>query len=411
MKIDFTHLLSHFSEVQLHTLFKKREAAKRKILQKKEEGDMVFFDLPYQKDHSSLQKYAKLFAPYNTLLIIGIGGSSLGAKAAIQALGNPSRKKIYFLENPNPAILEILLQKIDLKKTAVNIVSKSGSTLETLSLFFILFEKLKKLFGYSQLKERIIITTELKKNFLCHTAQKFHLPILPIPSNVSGRYSVLSPVGLFPMLLSGIDIEALLKGAQWIDQNRKDPYLYATLAYGIHQIFKKPLSVLFLYDERLSFFGDWFCQLWAESLAKSEASGPSPLKAIGPSDQHSLLQLFLQGPRDKWFTTIGIIDYQTTLKIPNSKILNEYSYLKNIPLEKIIQAEQKTTEESLIQFLNPLCKLTLPHLSAFTLGSLFYYFELAATMAGYLYEINPFDQPAVEEGKHLARKMLQNKEF
>ena len=157
-----------------------------------------------------------------------------------------------------------------------------------------------------QLKERVWITTELKKNFLYQIAREYSLPVLPIPQNVPGRYSVLSPVGLLPLLVADIDIEEMLEGAASSDQNSRESYLYGTLAYGAHQLLKKPLTVFFPYDERLSLFGDWFCQLWAESLAKSESSGPTPLKAVGALDQHSLLQLFLQGPQDKWYTLLTL---------------------------------------------------------------------------------------------------------
>ncbi len=412
LTFEFTHLLNQFSDVQLHTLFKKREVVKQTIKQKRQAGDLGFLDLPYQKNISDLKKNAqKIKNSCETLLVIGIGGSSLGAKAAIEALETRSKTQVLFLENPNPVTLERTLQKINLKKTAINVISKSGATLETLSLFFIVFEKLRKAVPEKQLKEKIWITTELTKNPLYKIAQEYSFPVLPIPHTVPGRYSVLSSVGLFPLLVAGLDVEELLAGAAFIDQNSRDTYLYGTLAYGTHQLLKKPLTVFFPYDERLSLLGDWFCQLWAESLAKSESSGPTPLKAIGAMDQHSLLQLFLQGPRDKWYTLLAIDTYESSLEsslaIPQTKLLKEFSYLANIPLEKVLQAEQKITEKSLIQFENPVCRITLPSVSTYSLGALFYHFELAAAVAGYLYEINPFDQPAVEQGKILTHKLLK----
>ncbi|MBI3018900.1 MAG: hypothetical protein HYY61_03320 [Deltaproteobacteria bacterium] len=410
---DFTHLMNHFSDVQLHTLFKKREVAKQTLKQKRQNKELGFLDLPYQTNILDLKKSAqKIKNTCETLLVIGIGGSSLGTKAALQALGTHSNTQVLFLENPNPATLEQTLKNSDLKKTALNVISKSGTTLETLSLFFIVFEKLRKTIPEKQLKEKVWITTEgsptqLKENFLYQIAQEYSLPVLPIPQNVPGRYSVLSPVGLLPLLVAGIDIEEMLEGAASSDQNSRESYLYGTLAYGAHQLLKKPLTVFFPYDERLSLLGDWFCQLWAESLAKSESSGPTPLKAVGALDQHSLLQLFLQGPQDKWYTLLTLEDYQSSLSIPQTKLLKEFSYLANTPLEKVLQAEQKATEASLIQFENPVCRLTLPSLSAYSLGALFYHFELATSIAGYLYEINPFDQPAVEQGKILTQKLLK----
>lgn len=405
---DFTHLMDQFSDVQLHTLFKKREVIKQTLKQKRQNKELGFLDLPYSKNISDLKKSAqKIKNTCDTLLVIGIGGSSLGAKAAINALGPHSKTQVLFLENPNPATLEQILQTSDLKKTALNVISKSGTTLETLSLFFIVFEKLRKTIPEKELKERVWITTELKENFLYKIAQEYSLPVLPIPHTIPGRYSVLSAVGLLPLLVAGIDVEELLEGAQYSDQNSRDTYLYGTLAYGAHQLLKKPITVFFPYDERLSFLGDWFCQLWAESLAKSESSGPTPLKAVGALDQHSTLQLFLQGPRDKWYTLLALEHYQSTVTIPQTKLLKEFSYLARTPLEKVLQTEQKVTEKSLIQFENPVCRMTIPSLSAYSLGALFYHFELATAVAGYLYEINPFDQPAVEQGKILTQKLLK----
>src|SRR3989338_3736996 len=405
---EFTHLMNQFSDVQLHALFKKREAVKQTLKQKRKNKELEFLDLPYQKNIPDLKKSAqKIKSACDTLLVLGIGGSSLGAKAAIQALGISSKTQVLFLENPNPATLEQTLKKMNLKKTALNVISKSGATLETLSLFFVVFEKLRKVLSPKELKERVWITTEPKENFLYKTAQEYALPFLPLSQHIPGRYSVLSPLGLFPMLIAGIDIEELLAGASFIDKNSRESYLYGTLAYGAHQLLKKPLTVFFPYDERLSCFGDWFCQLWAESLAKSESSGPTPLKAVGALDQHSLLQLFLQGPRDKWYTLLTLENYQSSLTIPKTKFLKEFSYLADTPLEKILQTEQKATEASLIQFENPVCRLTLPELTAYTLGALFYHFELATAIAGHLYEINPFDQPAVEQGKIFTQKLLK----
>jgi len=332
-----------------------------------------------------------------------------GAKAALQALAPAKKPKIFFLENPNPATLDRLLSEVNLKKTTINVVSKTGTTLETLSHFVILLERMKKVLSAKQLRDRIIVTTEPTPNFLNKWAVKSSWTQLHIPVNVRGRFSVLSPAGLFPMAVAGIPIKKVLQGAQWVDQNRRHAYDYATLAYGAHQILNKPITVLFPYDERLSYFGDWFCQIWGESLAKSEISGPTPMKAIGAIDQHSLLQLFLEGPRNKWYTMIGIDDYQSQLRIPNSNLLKTFlPHLKQTKLADVLKAEQRATERSLRKYKNPLCRLTIPALTPYALGALFHFFKIATATAGYLYHINPFDQPAVDEGKKWAHEFLQN---
>lgn len=407
IQFDYTHLIRKFSETQLHSLIKKKEAVRRDLKHKKERGEMGFVDLPYKQDPSPLLHLAKeVRQTSETLLVIGIGGSVLGAKAAISALAKNKRPKIIFVENPNPDSLNRLFQEIDLKKTTINVISKSGSTLETLSLFFIFYERMKKVFSAKELKKRIIVTSETTPNPLTTLAKQFEWPRLPIPLNVSGRFSVLSSVGLFPMAVTGLSIAKLLAGARWMHDEQRESYLYGTLAYGAHQLLKKSTTVIFPYDERLSLFGDWFCQIWAESLAKSELSGPTPMKAIGALDQHSLLQLFLEGPGNKWYTTIGIERFDTDIKIPKTPLSKNFPYLQNTSLSEILNAEKTATEKSLIEYHNPLCRLTLPSLSEETLGALFFHFELATTSAGYLYQINPFNQPAVDHGKEWTKKLL-----
>jgi len=413
---DDSNLLNKFSPTQLHPLFQEREVIKRDFRLKRTikswASDAGFVSLPYEKNLEDIKRLAqKVQKNSDTFIVIGIGGSSLGAKAAIEALRKSTKPKIVFIDNPNPATLETLLKNLVPKKTTINVISKSGSTLETLTLFFTIYDKMKTQLSPKILRERIYVTTEKGNNFLSKLARQEKWPLFYMPKDVQGRFSVLSAVGLFPMAVAGIDIESLLEGAQWVDQNSRESFLYATLAFGAHRILHKPIKVLFIYDERLSSFGDWFCQLWGESLAKSEISGPTPLKAIGAIDQHSLLQLFLHGPSNKWFTIIGINDYESKLAVPDIPILKSYGYLKNVPLARILQAEQKATEQTLTDYQNPLCKLTIPRLSPYTLGALFYHFELATASVAQFYQISPFGQPAVDAGKALTRALLKNKSF
>ena len=346
LELNCAPLLDKFSKTQLHSLFKEREVIKQHL--KQHPHPLGFADLPYQKNSVDFSKLAEKIKPHTKdFLIIGIGGSNLGAKAAIRALGASGPIKIHFLDNPNPAVVQNLMDRIDWKQATVNVISKSGTTLETLSLFFIIYEQMKKVLTPKQIQKRLIVTSEYVDNFLCQLAKKQRWTHLAVPKEVTSRYSVLSSAGLFPMAMAGISITELLQGAQWVDQNRREAYLYATLAYGAHRILEKPLTVLFLYDERLTLLGDWFCQIWAESLAKSETSGPTPLKAIGAIDQHSLLQLFLQGPSNKWYTMVVLRNYGGNLCIPKSNLLKGYGFLKKMPLEKFFHIEQQSTEQKL----------------------------------------------------------------
>lgn len=408
IEFDYAHLINKFSETQLHSLSKKKEVARRHLKQKKAPFGTGFLDLPYQKDLSPLLRLAKeVRQTSETLLVIGIGGSTLGAKSAIQALA--PEQNILFVENPNPDSLNRLFQKINFKKTTLNVISKSGSTLETLSLFFIFHEKMKRSLSPKELQKRIIVTSEPTENPLTSLAKQFGWQTLSIPQNISGRFSVLSSVGLFPMAVAGISILKILAGARWMHENQRESYLYGMLAYGAHQLLKKSATVLFPYDERLAHFGEWFCQIWAESLAKSELSGPTPMKAIGPLDQHSLLQLFLDGPSNKWYTTIGVARFEKEIKIPKTPLTKTFSWLENLSLARILEAEKAATEKSLIEYHNPLCRLTLPSLSSETLGALFFHFELATAVAGYLYQVDPFVQPAVERSKQWTKAILQQR--
>ena len=408
ISINFNALKNYFSNVQHHALVKKKEHAKKEIQHFREHGKLGFMDLPTQTLPPGFLKLASKTAHgCKTLLVIGIGGSSLGAKAALSALEQKNKIEIVFLESPNPHTLETVFSKLDWKKTAVNVISKSGTTLETISIFLVVYEKLKKTLSKAKLKERIFVTTETNQEFLHHLSKEQGFTHFEIPKNVGGRFSVLSSVGLFPMAVSGLDIQALLKGADQMLQHPADAYRYAAFAYGCHTLLKRPLTVLFPYDERLSSFSDWFCQLWAESLGKTENSGPTPMKAIGPMDQHSLLQLFLDGPRNKWFTFLSFEEKRNTFKIKNTTPLPPHlKFLLGKTLSDIHQAECKATQETLAEFQNPLCQISAPHLNAETLGALFAFFELATVCAGHLYGINPLDQPAVEHIKEKTKKIL-----
>src|SRR3989338_4523461 len=292
IQLDDRFCLNRFSKTQLHSLFKKREEIKLTIQKSKQE--IGFLSLPYQENLTDLKATAqKIQKNSDTFLVIGIGGSSLGAKAALAALKTKSKPKVIFLENPNPDTTLEVLKKIRLKKTTINVITKSGKTIETLSLFYTLYHEMKKVMSEKECQERIIVTTEENKSDLYQLATAKKWKRFLIPKNVGGRYSVLTEVGLLPMAVAGIPIDEILLGAKTVADHSRETYLYGTYAFGVHHLLSRSMTVLFLYDERLKIFGEWFNQLWAESLAKSEQSCPTPLTAIGPQDQHSLLQLFL----------------------------------------------------------------------------------------------------------------------
>lgn len=405
LTLESNHLAQQFSTIQKQALRQKQKNMELRFKSEHQRLPFGFLELPYQKN---LAPYARLASPIqkkmNTLLTLGIGGSSLGTKAALEALNLNPKTNFLFLESPHPSEIERTFRKIDFQKTTVNVVSKSGNTLETIALFFLVLEELQKKVPASRIQEHIIITTEKNENFLYTLAKQKKWRVLEIPKNVPGRYSVLSAVGLFALCVAGANIKSILAGAREMWEHPQAAFDFATWAYGAHRLLHRPIHVFFPYDPRLSFFADWFLQLWAESLGKSETSGPTPLKALGPQDQHSLCQLFLAGPRDKWFTLLSVRSHKPTFKISGS--LGSFSYLKNKDTQTILQAELEATQTALQAFQNPTLHLSIHHLDEKSLGALFMFFELATVACGYFYDINPFDQPAVEHIKRHSRSLL-----
>lgn len=371
--------------------------------------NLYFLDLPDQ-DTEAIYTVAKgIKKSSDFFLLLGIGGSALGPRAMLEALkpfyNLKYSPKIFIYENVDPGTLTSILSIIDLKKTTINVVTKSGSTVETMSSFLILMNALKKVHknGFSKW---IVATTDPEKGILRETALKEGFKTLPIHPDVGGRFSVLSPVGLLLGAVSGIDIKDILKGAKDMlmksgeeDLWKNPVYMYGALMYLIEQKRQKNISVLIPYSDRLKAFSEWYCQLWAESLGKNNR-GQTPYPSTGTTDQHSQLQLWMEGPEDKIITFIGIEDYGVDVSIPNEGI-EPLSYLKDHTLNELIKAEQEATELALAKAGRPNVRLNVPRIDSYYMGQLFLFFELATAVKGMLYGINPFNQPGVEEGKNL----------
>lgn len=334
---------------------------------------------------------------FENILVLGIGGSALGGKALIQALKTPywnlldNYPKIFFLDTTDPDQIFHLEKLLDLKKTLLIVISKSGSTAESISLF-LHFAKL--------CKENIVIITDPKKGFLKKISEKEKFQTFHIPENLGGRFSVLSPVGLLPAALVGIDIKKLIQGA-------KKAKIAQAIDLALLQFSqKKDTTVIFPYSYRLENFADWYTQLLAESTGKTAKIGPTPLKATGPRDQHSLLQLFMEGPNNKFFIFIENKKFKHRMKIPPTYKDKQTNYLHNKTFNELISAQLKGTQKALIQKNRPCITITLPEISEETIGELLYLFELQVALLGDLYKVNAFNQPGVELGKKLTRKYL-----
>jgi len=426
-----------------------RAAQIHKNLQERRKSDIGFYNLPYDrrllKEVLSLSK--KLAKQFDNLVILGIGGSSLGARAIHNALCHPyhnllprnARKtpRVFFCDNIDPDSFNPLLKILNLKKTVFNVITKSGETAETVAQFLVIKRLLKKEIG-KKYKNHIVITTDPSKGDLRKIANQDGFRTLPIPPNVGGRFSVFSAVGLLPSAVAGVDIEELLAGARQMDKMTiipdiwKNPaYMSAIVNYLAYQKGKN-ISVIMPYSSALRDFAEWYIQLWAESLGKRENLkgeivniGPTPIKAIGTTDQHAQLQLYMEGPNDKIITFIEVKKFDNKVPIPEiynppipplqkggkGGLLEDISYLGGHTMGGLFHAEEMATRIALTKNKRMNYTIAIPELNPFTLGQLLFLFEVQTAFAGGLFEINPFDQPGVEEGKRLTYGMMGKKGY
>ncbi len=370
---------------------------------------------------SLAQKYPA--ARYSDILVLGIGGSALGTRAIHQALAAQARSKarLFVLDNIDAALFSATLQQVNLKKTLVVAVSKSGETIETMAQVFLLINDFKKALGVKSLGRHFVFITTPDSGALSRLAQKYAIPVLAIPRSLGGRYSVLSPVGLFPASLMGIPVQEFLEGGRKVrDSFVKNKGLNvgeaAAIYYLMYRQLNKNIIIFMPYSSQLTDFTEWIAQLWAESLGKKHSrdgkeiyTGSTPVRALGVTDQHSQLQLYKEGPADKLITFLEVA--RTAVKekkiIPVPPVDVEFKNLFGKTLDMLLHAEMNATKMSLINSSRPSVTISLPVLTPKTLGELFVFFELLVVFTGYLHQINPFDQPGVEEGKRILHQLLQ----
>jgi glucose-6-phosphate isomerase len=382
---------------------------------------LAFMDILSQ-DTSAIKKIAKhIRRTSGDFLLLGIGGSALGPRAILEALSpfhNLQKKpRVFIYDNVDPRTLKNILSLIDLKTTAVNVISKSGSTAETAASFLILWDKMKKKLG-KEASKRFVITTDPEKGTLRKIVNDEGLTSLPIPPGLGGRYSVLSSVGLLLAEIIGSRSDELLKGAKDIHKKcsqpdiRKNPaYMFGTLLYLMNTEKQRTMDVMVPYADSLKPLSEWFCQLWAESLGKDN-KGLTPYPSLGTTDQHSQMQLWIEGPQDKVIIFIHVDDYGTDSKMPAVfKDIEGLNYLSGHSLGELIKAEEEASKLALAKSGRPNMTICMPAIDAYHLGQLFYFFEIATAYTGILLEINPFDQPGVEEGKNLTYGMMGKKGF
>ena len=367
---------------------------------------------------------------FDNVLILGLGGSALGGKAVCEALLPPywnfltkeqrnNYPRIFFLDNIDPDQMNALLKILDLKKTLVNVITKSGSTAEVMAQYMVLKDLMEKELG-DDYRKNVIATTDKNIGILKQLSDQEGYKTFYIPDDVEGRFSVFSAVGLLPFALVGINIEEITQGIKDMDlalKNTDINYNIAAQNALIHYLMDvkkgKKISVIMPYSNRLRFVADWYCQLWAESLGKERDknnnivnTGQTPVKAIGVTDQHSQIQLYNEGPNDKIINFLRVKEFDTILEIPNIFEYTGISYLGGKTMNQLFQAEADSTMASLIDYKRPNVTITIPKVTPYYLGQLLYMLEVQTAITGALYNIDAFNQPGVEQSKNYTYALM-----
>ena len=411
---------------ELKALSSRVKAITKEMADQRKAKKLRYRDLPYDSQMiDDVNREVEHFRDRcDTLIVLGIGGSALG-NVALQSALNPwtynyqsdrvrTGPQLFVLDNVDPdqikSVVDLIAPK--LKRTIINVISKSGETAETASQFILFRDLLQKKLG-KRYAENILATTDPKGGTLREICKAEGYRTLEVPDGVGGRFSVLSAVGLFSAAMCGIDIDALMAGAADMDKRVKDGEINgnpAALIAAIHYILNqrgKNMSVMMPYSTSLYYLADWFRQLWAESIGKRDGvnkknvyAGQTPIKALGATDQHSQVQLYREGPNDKVFTFMEVEKFEQKVSIPDSmKQVDTLKYLAGSNFQTLLNSEKVGTEYALLESQRPTMTVLFPKISAETVGQFIYLYEVATSYMGGLLEINPYDQPAVQLGK------------
>jgi glucose-6-phosphate isomerase len=404
----------------LDSLVPRLDAARDAVFAAGGAGMTGWVDLPSRDPQPILDFARQNMDGCECLLAIGIGGSALGITALatsllpfyyneLSAAERGGRPRLYVLDNVDPDETCALLDRLDLERTLINVISKSGTTGESMAGYLIARSRLEEAVGASKVKDHLVFTTDPQTGTLRKIGQKLGVRMFDLPSDVGGRFSVFTPVGLLPAALTGMDVAALLAGARdmagWVSsaEGWANP---ASAFAGVHYLHDTELgrrvSVMMPYSAGLRDVADWYRQLWAESLGKEidrkgrvVHTGPLPVKGLGVTDQHSQLQLYAEGPDDKVFSFLGVREFACPL-----------AYLGGHKLSELMWAEQRGTTWALAQKGRPSLTITLPRVDAFSVGALLYLLEVATAIAGELYDVDAFNQPGVELSKQATYALM-----
>ena len=437
LRVDYNNMLcSHVGQYGIDpSALQAREAqyaAAARAMQEKRDTGMKWRNLPHNQGQivkDLLDAAAYVRENFDTFVVLGIGGSALGPIAVHQALRHlryndlPDSKrggpKLYVEDNVDPERMASLFEVIDLERTCFNVITKSGSTSETMAQLLLFTDALRRAVG-EDWPSHVIATTDEAKGNLIKIAKEHGLRTFYVPDGVGGRFSELCPVGLLAAAVCGIDIQELLAGAAYMDGLCQEPDVWKNPAYMLAALevlaMEKGcnIGVLMPYADSLKYISDWYAQLWAESLGKNKDlqgnpvhTGQTPVKALGVTDQHSQVQLYTEGPFDKVVTFLAVENYRARVDIPHAfDSIPNVAFLSGHTFNELISCEQRATEYAITKSGHMNKTITLPEVNPFTIGQLLYLFEVQTAFAGELLNINAFDQPGVEEGKNATYALL-----
>lgn len=439
IRIDYTNVMASavgeengLADDELAALAGRAGRIHRELQARRRKGDLPFYGLPYRTAEAGkvLRAAGAVRREFDAMVVLGIGGSALGTTALFTALrphthnSLPAKKRggvrLHVADNIDPDQFGDLLDAIRPKESVFNVISKSGSTAETMSQFLIVADLLKRKLGRGW-RKHVIVTTDEKSGPLRAIAKKLRLKSFPVPEGVGGRFTVLTPVSLLPAAAAGIDIKGLLAGAARMEERtreedfRRNPaHLFAAIHYLLDTAKGKKITVMMPYSGRLRDVADWFRQLWAESLGKKRDldgvpvhAGQTPVKALGATDQHSQVQLYVEGPFDKLVCFLEVERFGKDVPIPKGfEDQPGVAYLGGHSLGELMNVEKRGTEYALTANRRPNMTIRLPEVSAYTVGQLLYMLEAATAFAGGLYNVDAFDQPGVEFGKRYTYAMM-----